>query len=118
METTHNQNPAIQSLAEAIIPQEEKDLEFHAVMFFDHLGMDLGIAKEIWQQKNPTGWQHRGTRYFNDAMAALNCYANTRCPASQHISAATEEDLKAKEQEMINNFKDQEWLEENLYPYL
>ena len=111
-------NKEIEKLAEAIIPQEEKDLEFHAVMFFDHLGMDLGIAKEIWQQKNPTGWQHRGTRYFNDAMAALNCYANTRCPASQHISAATEEDLKEEEQKMLNNFKDNDWLEENLYPYL
>ena len=118
MEPTHNQNPAIQAFAEAIIPQKEKDLEFHAVMFFYHLGTDLGIPKEVWQQENPTGWQHRGTRYFDNAIDALNCYANTRCPASQHISAATEEELKVKEQEMINNFKNQKWLEENLYPYL
>lgn len=115
METTHNQNPAIQAFAEAIIPQEEKDLKFHSVMFFEHLGIDLGTTKEIW---NPTGWQCMGCRHFNDAKEALNCYANTRCPASQHISAATEEELKMKEQEMINNFKDQKWLEENLYPYL
>lgn len=118
METTQKQNQAIQNFAEAIIPQEEKELKFHAVMFFVHLGSDLGIPKEVWRQENLTGWQHTRTLYFNDVMAALNCYANTPCPASQHISAATEEDLKAQEQEMINNFKDQKWLEENLYPYL
>lgn len=111
-------NKEIEKLAEAIIPQEERDLEYHAVMFFYHLGTDFGIPKELWEKENPTGWQHKETKYFDNASDALNCYANTRCPASQHISAMTEEDLKEEEQKMLNNFKDNDWLEENLYPYL
>lgn len=114
----HTCPEAVQEFANSIIPNEEHEKKFHAVMMFFHQGSDLGIPKELWKEENPTGYICTRTLYFDNVMDALNCYANTRCSASQHISASTKEELKQMEKEMIENFKSEAWLEENIYPYM
>lgn len=84
----------------------------HAVILFE-TEQNLGISD------NPTKWVHMRTLKFgDDGGLALHAYANIPNPASQMISAETEEELTKMEQDMIENFKSQEWLNENLYPYL
>lgn len=98
-------------LAQALIPQEVKEHKFHMVMLFfpaHTLGRDL--------PGDP--WVNTKNLRFDNARDALNYYANTRCPASQHISAPTEEALEQEKQQMIRNYQDEDWLKENLYPYL
>lgn len=50
--------------------------------------------------------------------AALDFYANVPNPASQFIEAESEAELEQKVVQMIENYKSEEWLEKNLYPYL
>jgi hypothetical protein len=84
----------------------------HAVMLFE-TERNLGISD------NPTKWVYKRTLKFgDDGGLALLAYVSIRNPASQMISAETEEELTKMEQDMIENFKSQEWLNENLYPYL
>lgn len=45
-----------------------------------------------------------------DSLVALSLYSETRCPASQLV--------EAKIEEMKQNFKNNDWLETNLYPCL
>ena len=40
------------------------------------------------------------------------------CPASQLLEANTEKELKEKIRKLRNNFRNNEWLEKNIYPYL
>lgn len=108
----------VQAMADALIPNEVKNQKFHAVMLFFHQGMDFGIPKEMWEEKNPTGWVNTKTIDFDNASDALNYYANTRCPASQHLCADTKEELEQERNRMIQNFCSEKWLNENLYPYL
>jgi hypothetical protein len=49
---------------------------------------------------------------------ALNAYANTRCPASQLVDGQNPEELADNMFQMIHNFNDETWLENELYPYL
>lgn len=53
-----------------------------------------------------------------DSLVALSLYSETRCPASQLVEANSEEELEAKIEEMKQNFKNNDWLETNLYPCL
>lgn len=104
----------IQQIADAIIPQEIKTEKFHMVMMFfsaSELGMPSGIP-------GYTPWINTRNFMFNNLSAALDCYANTRCSASQLISASTHEELEMKKQQMLDNFSNEKWLEENLYPYM
>ena len=55
---------------------------------------------------------------FNNGEKALNYYANTPCPASQLIDAESEEELNIKCKEMCINMQNEDWLNENLFPYL
>lgn len=49
---------------------------------------------------------------------AVNAYANTICPASQLIEAVDNADFENKVNELKQNFLNEKWLEENIYPYL
>ena len=49
---------------------------------------------------------------------AVNAYANTRCSASQLIEAVDNADFENKVNELKQNFLNEKWLEENIYPYL
>ena len=97
-------------LAQAIIPQEIKEHKFHMVMLFFP-------AQEIGFHLTDTWINTRNIR-FDNATDALNYYANTQCPASQYISAPTEEALEQERIQMIRNYRNEDWLKENLYPYL
>lgn len=106
-------NP-IQQIAESIIPQEVKMEKFHLVMMF-FSASELGIPRDI---PGYLPWINTRNFFFEDISSALNCYANTRCSASQLISASSMLELEAKKRQMLDNFSNPEWLENNLYPYL
>lgn len=94
------------------LKDKSSNKKYHALMLFDH-ERNLGISE------NPTKWVHLKTLKFgNRGDLALYAYANIPNPASQLIEALSEEELEEKELQMIENFKDQNWLNENLYPYL
>ena len=104
----------IQQIANAIIPQQVKAQKCHLVMMF-FSASELGIPAEI---AGPMAWLNTRNFYFDSITQALDCYANTMCPASQLISADTPEELEMKKQRMLDNFSNAEWLENNLYPYM
>ena len=90
-------NEKVQNLANTLIPDEYKKNKYFSLMLFEEYENE---------------WVHLGTRRFENGMDALNAYANIPCPASQLIEAMTIEELETKESEMIENFKNPEWLEE------
>jgi hypothetical protein len=86
--------------------------KLHALMLFDH-ERNLGISED------PTKWVHMKTLKFgNRGDLALYAYANIPNPASQLIEGLSKEELEEKELQMIENFQDQNWLNENIYPYI
>ena len=86
--------------------------KYHALMLFD-TERNLGISED------PTKWVHMKTLKFgNRGDLALYAYANIPNPASQLIEGLSQEELEEKELQMIENFKDQNWLNENIYPYI
>lgn len=73
---------------------------------------------ELGLSNRPNKWVNHKTLYTDDGGEALYLYANICCPASQLIQADTDDELKEKIEAMRNNFKDETWLNENLYPYI
>jgi len=57
-------------------------------------------------------WINTRNLYFRNGSKALDTYANTRCPASQLIDAETIEELAQKRNQMLDNFKDEKFLDE------
>ena len=107
-------NPAVQNLANALIPEEYRKAKFYSVMMFYQNG-DLGIPSDV---ADPNEWNNTRCVDTEDGQLALDVYANTCCPASQLIEAQSREELEAKKKQMIENFKNKEWLETVLYPCL
>lgn len=109
----------IKALATALIPQEFKDDNFFLVMLFFQTHEIIGDEEQL-KLHNLTGneWVNVHNIPFEDHLAALNAYANIQCPASQLISAHSREDLTQKMNQMVLNYQNKEWLDENLYPYL
>lgn len=103
-------NPAVEALALSIVPKEFKSASYFSVLFF-YSPQEIGAEGE-------DGFIYRGSRDFTDYRSALDCYSNTRCAASQLINADTLPDLEEKKNQMIKNFSDEEWLNENVYPYI
>ena len=89
----------------------ERPVKDFAVMLFEN-EFNLGISN------NPNKWVHLRTLKFKDGFLALEAYANIPNPASQLIRACSEEELEQEIQQMKDNYQNQSWLEENLYPYL
>ena len=83
----------------------------YAIMFFS-TEIELGMSN------TPGKWVNYRTFYTDDGSLALYTYANTPNPASQLIVADDEYELKSKIGEMILNYQDDDWLNQNLYPYL
>lgn len=83
----------------------------HAVMLF-RTKRELGLSKK------PNQWMCEDILYFDNGTDALLAYANTKCPASQLISAEDDFALQCKCGQMILNYNDEKWLNENLYPFL
>lgn len=82
-----------------------------AVMLFK-TGLELGTMTE------PGVWVNYNNIYTDDPTEALYLYSEIPCPASQLIKGTDEYDLQCKMGEMILNFQNEDWLNENLYPYL
>jgi hypothetical protein len=87
--------------------------KFYAVAFF-YSAQEIGIDADVITEP----FIYRNTAVFNNKTDQLNCYANTMCPASQLLEANTEKELKEKIRKLRNNFRNNEWLEKNIYPYL
>lgn len=83
----------------------------YAVMCFD-TEINLGVSS------HPNKWVNTRNYYYNNGAEAVIAYANIPCPASQLIQAVDDYELKCKMGEMMNNFRDEDWLEEHLYPFL
>ena len=82
-----------------------------ALMLFN-TELELGISN------SPGKWVNTGNAFYKDGVSALNAYSNTQNPASQLIDAKTTEELELKMEEMLHNYKNEKWLENNLYPFL
>lgn len=87
--------------------------KFYAVAFF-YSAQEIGIDTDVITEP----FIYRNTAVFNNKTDQLNCYANTMCPASQLLEANTEKELKEKIRKLRDNFRNNEWLEKNIYPYL
>lgn len=87
--------------------------KFYAVAFF-YSAQEIGIDADAITEP----FVYHRTVTFNNKTDQLNCYANTMCPASQLLEANTEKELKEKIQKLRDNFRNNEWLEKNIYPYL
>lgn len=89
----------------------EKGKKIWAVMFFN-------TEIELGESNIPNKWVNTGNSFFTKGIDALNTYANTQNPASQIIDGETKEELANNMEEMMQNFSNIDWLNENLYPYL
>lgn len=85
------------------ITMDNTAAKYHAIMLFEQVD---------------GGFVHTQDMYFNDGTEALWTYAETRCPASQLVSAPTKELLRQEMDQRIEDFKSKEWLDEHIYPYL
>lgn len=108
------QTNLIQQIADSIVPQEVKNEKFHLVMMF-FSASELGVPRGI---PGYSPWFNTRNVFFENISDALDYYANTRCSASQLISAASMQELEIKKQQMLHNYNDEKWLSENLYPYM
>lgn len=102
----------VNQIAEAIVSEEFKKAKFFAVMLF-YQGHEIGLP---FPEDNT--WINTRTLKYTNYQEALNAYSDIPCPASQLIEANTEEELQAQIEQMAKNFQNQNWLEENLYPYI
>lgn len=91
----------------------------HCVMLFFQ-GWNLNMFHEGTEENHfeENKWYNIRNVYFNSHQDALIYYAETPCPASQLISGETKEELEKKVEEMKQNYQNEDWLKENLYPYL
>ena len=83
----------------------------YAVMLFE-TEINLGVSV------TPNKWVNYRNIYFDNGIEALDCYANTCCPASQLVDGADDYELQCKMGEMMLNYMDEEWLNKNLYPFM
>lgn len=84
---------------------------YYAIMLF-FTEMELGISNV------PNQWVNIRNLFFTDGLSALNAYTNIKCPASQLIDADTRDELYSMMKNMMNNFNNQDWLNNELYPTL
>lgn len=85
--------------------------KYWALLLFN-TELELGISN------TPNKWVNTGVAYYNSGVSALNAYSNTPNPASQLVDAKSPEELYYEIEKMIVNYSDENWLKENLYPYL
>ena len=85
--------------------------KFYALLLYE-TELESGISN------HPGKWVRTGLLKFTDGLSALNAYAEIPCPASQLVDAETPELLEEEIHKMDENYKNEEWLNKNLYPYL
>ena len=89
-------------------PQAKK---YYAVMLFD-TEINLGISSI------PNKWKNIRNIIFDNGTNALTYYSEIPNPASQLIDAQDIDELNVEMNIMYQNFSDENWLNNNLYPYL
>jgi hypothetical protein len=97
-------------IAKAFIGKEGEGKRWALMLFFTE--MELGISNK------PNRWVNVRNIYYNTGIEALNAYSNTKCPASQLVDGKTDEELQQNMLDMLEHYRDEKWLEENLYPYM
>lgn len=73
---------------------------------------------ELGRSDTPGKWINTQNVIYTNGVAALEAYANSKCPASQLVDADNEEELWREINQMKKNYENEEWLEKNLYPYM
>lgn len=84
---------------------------YHAVLLFN-TEFELGISNA------PEKWVCTHIERFDNGAKALHYYANTPNPASQLVSGETKEELEVEIKQMQDNYKNKDWLDNCLYPYM
>lgn len=92
-------------LTERDYPTSQK---YYCVMLF----FEESDITGYYNPETKENWINTRNVYFHNGTMALDFYANTRCPASQLIDAYTIEELVQKRNQMLNNFKDEKFLDE------
>lgn len=87
------------------------DNKKYAVMLFD-TEINLGVSS------TPNKWVNTKNVYFDNGVDALKYYVETYTPAIEIIEAKDDYELQCKMGEMMINYTNDNWLNENLYPYL
>lgn len=81
---------------------------FHALMLFDtELNLNLGTK--------PGRWINFDTKIFNNGYEAFNAFVLSDVVEKQLLSAESMDELNQEIANMIYNYEDTEWLEENVY---
>ena len=65
---------------------------------------------------HPNRWVNIENKYFDNGSEALNYYTNYGSQFSELIDADDMYELKCKMGEMMLNYRDEEWLNKNVYP--
>ena len=98
-------------IAEVIEEEYSRIPNYHAVLLFN-TEFELGISNA------PEKWVCTHIERFDNGAKALHYYANTPNPASQLVSGETKEELEVEIKRMQDNYKDKDWLDNCLYPYM
>lgn len=75
----------------------------------------VGIVDES-KPKYPRGLAR--VRAYKTAQEQLDAYANTMCAASRTFEADSEEEFNRKVEEFHELYENEDWLKENVYPFL
>ena len=81
----------------------------YAVMLFD-TEFNLGVSI------HPNRWVNIENKYFDNGSEALNYYTNYGSQFSELIDADDMYELNCNMGEMMLNYRDEEWLNKNVYP--
>lgn len=57
-------------------------------------------------------------RIYKTKIEQLNCFTNTSCSASQCFEADSIIEVEKIIQDFNENFENENWLKENIYPYI
>ena len=90
---------------------KQSEKKYWALMLFC-TELESGISTK------PNKWVNVMNLFFTNGLEALEAYANIPNPASQLVDGESPEELAQEMEDMLHNFDDEKWLEENLYPYL
>jgi hypothetical protein len=116
MEITNVSNNALQEVQKNVAnkylnPDGTHRKKIYAVMLFA-TELELGISN------NPNKWECISVVKFYNGSQALSYYTNTPNPASCLLDSFDEDDLNRQIEDMKKNYKDEDYLNEFLYPRL
>lgn len=81
----------------------------YAVMLFD-TEVNLGVSI------HPNRWVNVENKYFDNGAEALHYYTHSGSQFSEIIDAEDMYELQCKMGEMMLNYRNEEWLNKNVYP--